>query len=156
MRCPNWRRINVNTTPFFETTVPIITKFHIEPPEAGGKKSCSNELGHMTNMAALLIYGKNLKKSSSPEPKNRWPWNLVCSIVYASTTKVVQIMAVSLPCISFIYIYVRVLLNKRKVYHVINFKHTFLYLAIHVKYYVNCIKRLRSLNLQDKFIEDNG
>ena len=27
-----------------------------------------NELGHMTNMAAMLIYGKNLKKSSSPEP----------------------------------------------------------------------------------------
>ena len=27
-----------------------------------------NELGHMTNMAARSIYGKNLKKSSSPEP----------------------------------------------------------------------------------------
>ena len=25
-------------------------------------------LGHMTNMAAILIYGKTLKKSSSPEP----------------------------------------------------------------------------------------
>ena len=47
----------------------------------------TNELGHMTNMAAMPIYGKNLKKSS-PEPLDRWPWNLVCSIVYASTTKV--------------------------------------------------------------------
>ena len=28
----------------------------------------TNELGHMTNMA---IYGKNLKKSSSPEPIDR-------------------------------------------------------------------------------------
>ena len=28
----------------------------------------TNELGHMTNMAAFLIYGKNLKKSSSLEP----------------------------------------------------------------------------------------
>ena len=28
----------------------------------------SNELGLITNMAAMPIYGKNLKKSSSPEP----------------------------------------------------------------------------------------
>ena len=27
-----------------------------------------NELDHMTNMAAMAIYGKHLKKSSSPEP----------------------------------------------------------------------------------------
>ena len=45
-----------------ETTGPIATKFHIQPPGPLGKKS-SNGLGHMTN-----IYGKNLKKSSSPEP----------------------------------------------------------------------------------------
>ena len=51
-----------------------------------------NELGHMTNMVAMPIYGKNLKKSSSPEPIDRWPCNLVCSIVYGSSTKVVQIM----------------------------------------------------------------
>ena len=31
-------------------------------------KSYTNELAHMTNMAAMSIYGKNLKKSSSPEP----------------------------------------------------------------------------------------
>ena len=30
-------------------------------------KNLYNELGHMTNMAAMPIYGKNLKKSS-PEP----------------------------------------------------------------------------------------
>ena len=40
---------------------------------------------------------KTLKKSSSPEPRNRWPWNLVCSIVYESTTKVVQIMTLGWP-----------------------------------------------------------
>ena len=45
----------------------------------------------MTNMAAMPEYGKNLKKSSSPEPIDPWPWNLVCSIMYGSTTKVVQI-----------------------------------------------------------------
>ena len=51
-------------------------------------KIYTNELGHMTNMAAMPIYGKNLNKSSSPEPK------FVCSIVYVSTTKVVQIKSV--------------------------------------------------------------
>ena len=30
-----------------------------------------NKLGHMTNMAAMPIYNKNLKKSSSPEPIDR-------------------------------------------------------------------------------------
>ena len=28
----------------------------------------TNELDHMIKMAAMPIYGKNLKKSSSPEP----------------------------------------------------------------------------------------
>ena len=31
-------------------------------------KIYTNKLGHMTNMDAMPIYGKNLKKSSSPEP----------------------------------------------------------------------------------------
>ena len=30
-----------------------------------------NKLGHMTNMAVMPIYGKNPKKSSSPEPIDR-------------------------------------------------------------------------------------
>ena len=55
-------------------------------------KIYTNELGHMTNMAAMPIHGKNLKKSSSPESIDWWPRNLVCSIVYGSSTKVVQIM----------------------------------------------------------------
>ena len=28
----------------------------------------TNQLGHMTNMATMPIYGKNCKQSSSPEP----------------------------------------------------------------------------------------
>ena len=51
----------------------------------------------MTNMAAMPIYGKNLKKSSSPEPVDPWHWNLVCSIMYGSTTKVVQIKSLVWP-----------------------------------------------------------
>ena len=51
-----------------ETTGPIATKFHIQPTGLLGKKSCSNGLGHKTKMATMPIYGKNLKKSSSPKP----------------------------------------------------------------------------------------
>ena len=62
-----------------------------------GMKIYINELGHITNMAAMPIYGKTLKKSSSPEPIDQWPWNLICNIVYRSTTKVVQIMTLGWP-----------------------------------------------------------
>ena len=34
-------------------------------------KIYTNELGHMINMATMPIYGKNLKKSTSPEAKDR-------------------------------------------------------------------------------------
>ena len=67
-------------------------------------KIYTNELGHMTNMAAMPVYVKNLKKSSSPEPLDRWLWNLVCSIAYASTTKVVQIMTLGWPWRSWVSI----------------------------------------------------
>ena len=41
----------------------------IRPPWEGGTKVCINGPGHMTKMAAMPIYGKNLKKSFSPEPE---------------------------------------------------------------------------------------
>ena len=44
------------------------TKIHMKALGRIGMKIYTNELGHMTNMAAMPIYGKNLKKSSSPEP----------------------------------------------------------------------------------------
>ena len=34
-------------------------------------KIYTNEFGHMTNMAAIPIYGKNLKKSASSESIDR-------------------------------------------------------------------------------------
>ena len=43
---------------YSKASLPIITKFHIEPPGAGGMKMCANHSGHMTDMA---ICGKNLK-----------------------------------------------------------------------------------------------
>ena len=45
-----------------ETTGPIEAKFHMEPPWDGGTKACSNGPGHMNKIAAMPIYGKNLKK----------------------------------------------------------------------------------------------
>ena len=51
-----------------ETTWSIKAKFYVEPPLDGGTKVYINGPGHMTKMAAMPIYGKNLKKSS-PEPE---------------------------------------------------------------------------------------
>ena len=45
----------------------------VEPPWEGGTKVCINGPGHLTKMAAMPIYGKNLKKSSSPELAGRFP-----------------------------------------------------------------------------------
>ena len=44
-----------------ETSRPIEAKFHVEPPWGRRMKVCSNGLCHMTNMAAMAIYGKILK-----------------------------------------------------------------------------------------------
>ena len=60
-----------------ETTWPIKAKFYVEPPWEGGTKVCINGPGHMTKMAAMPIFGKNLKKSYSPGPAGRFPRNLV-------------------------------------------------------------------------------
>ena len=73
----------------FETARPIEAKFHMELPWDRGTKVCSNDIGHLTSMAAMSIYYKNLKKSSSLEPIGR------CSIGYLSTTKFVQIITLS-------------------------------------------------------------
>ena len=54
-----------------ETASPIQAKFHVEPPWDGGMIIYSNGLGHMTNVDAMPVYSKNLKKSSSLEPNSR-------------------------------------------------------------------------------------
>ena len=73
-RCPPFSNVFSS-----ETACLIKAKFYVEPPWEGGTKVCINGPGHMTKMAAIPIYGKNLKKSS-PEPAGRFPRNLVCSI----------------------------------------------------------------------------
>ena len=65
------RRTSIFSNISSETTGPIEAKFYVEPPWDGGTKVCSNGSGHMTKMAAMPIYVKNLKKSSSKQPKGR-------------------------------------------------------------------------------------
>ena len=47
---------------------PIKAKFHVEPPWEVETKVNIHRPGQMTKMAAMPIYGKNIKKSS-PEPE---------------------------------------------------------------------------------------
>ena len=42
------------------TARPIETKFHVEPPLDRRTEGCSNGPGHMTKLATMSIYGKNL------------------------------------------------------------------------------------------------
>ena len=51
-----------------ETAWPIKAKFYVDSPWEGGTNVHINGPGHKTKMAAMPIYGKNLKISSSPEP----------------------------------------------------------------------------------------
>ena len=59
------RRLSIVCRPPFsnifssETAQPIKAKFYVEPPWEGGTKVYINGPGHMTKMAATLIYGKN-------------------------------------------------------------------------------------------------
>ena len=52
-----------------ETAWSIKAKFYVEPHWEGKTKVYINGPGHMTKMAVMPIYGKTLKKSSSPEPE---------------------------------------------------------------------------------------
>ena len=76
---------------FFSLAIakPIKAKFYVEVESTWdeGMKVNINALCHKTKMAAMLVYGKNLYKSSFLEPKGWWPWNLVCGICFSSTTK---------------------------------------------------------------------
>ena len=46
-------------------------KFHVKNPYDKSAKIFTKYFGHMTKMSATPIYGKNLLKSSSPEPEGQ-------------------------------------------------------------------------------------
>ena len=64
---PSSRRPSVRRRPPFskifssDTAWPIKAKFYVEPPWEGRTKVYINGPGHMTKMAAMPIYGKDLK-----------------------------------------------------------------------------------------------
>ena len=51
------RRPQCSNIFFSETAWPIKATFYVEPPWEGGTKVYINDPGHMTKMAATLIYG---------------------------------------------------------------------------------------------------
>ena len=59
-RCRRRRRQQCLNIFSSETALPIKAKFYVEPPWEGGTKVYINGPGHMTKMAAMPIYGKNL------------------------------------------------------------------------------------------------
>ena len=59
-RCRRRRRQQCLNIFSSETALPIKAKFYVEPPWEGGTKVCINGPGHMTKMAAMPIYGKDL------------------------------------------------------------------------------------------------
>ena len=71
---------------FLQTAWLIKAKFCVESPWVGGTKVCSWNLGHMTRMATTPIYGKPFQKSSSPEPVDRFPRNLVRNIGHSCSS----------------------------------------------------------------------
>ena len=56
-RCRCQQCLNIFSS---ETAWPIKAKLYVEPPWEGGTKVYINGPGHMTKMAAMPIYGKNL------------------------------------------------------------------------------------------------
>ena len=54
------RPFTISNLFFSETAWPVKVIFYVEPPWEGGTKVYINGPGHMTKMAAMPIYGKNL------------------------------------------------------------------------------------------------
>ena len=44
----------------------IKATFYVEPPWEEGTKSYKSGFGHMTKIAAMPIYGKNLRRTQNP------------------------------------------------------------------------------------------
>ena len=59
-RCRRRRRQQCLNIFSSETALPIKAEFYVEPPWEGGTKVYINGPGHMTKMAAMTIYCKNL------------------------------------------------------------------------------------------------
>ena len=88
---------NILKLVFSETIRPIQLKFHMKTPYDKFAKIYTNWCRHMYKMANIPIYGKNPLKSSYPELKDWWPFDLVCNIWDVGPTKFVQMMMLGWP-----------------------------------------------------------
>ena len=84
---------------FLETACPIEAKLYVEPPWDGGTKVWSNGVGHMTKMAAMPIYDKNIKKNifSGTKRSINLKVGMQHWVLEYSTTKFVQMMTLGWP-----------------------------------------------------------
>ena len=57
---PNLSKLTVLNFFSLVTTRQTEAKFHVEPHWDGGTKACSSDPGHMSKMATMPIYGKDL------------------------------------------------------------------------------------------------
>ena len=80
-RCPPFSNVFSS-----ETAWPIKAKFYVEPPWVRGTNVYINGPGHMTKMAAMPIYGKNLKNLLL---QNQKPYDLE-TLHVASRTQALQ------------------------------------------------------------------
>ena len=64
----------------------FLTKFCMKAFRYTEMKIYQHDAGHMTKMAPMPIYGKTLRQSSSQEPVDRFPRNLICSICDSGTS----------------------------------------------------------------------
>ena len=64
VRCPSSvvRPSTISNVFYSETAWPIKAKLYVQPPWEGGTKVYINSPGHITNIAAMPVYGKKLKK----------------------------------------------------------------------------------------------
>ena len=77
-RCPSSVRRPFRLSNDFssETSGPIFIKLHVEPSVKRGLKIYTNGHGLFIKMVAMPIYGKNIQKSSSLEPRKLHGWML--------------------------------------------------------------------------------
>ena len=72
VRCPSSSSVRsqfqTSSSTSKKTLGQLKSNFYVEPPWEGGTKGDIKRPG-LAKMAAIPIYGKNLKKSSSPEPE---------------------------------------------------------------------------------------
>ena len=77
---------------FLETAWPIVCQISCGASIWWGNKNLFKQLKPHDQYGRHTHIWLKQTNSSSLEPKSWWPWNLLCSIEYSSTTKCVQMM----------------------------------------------------------------